>query len=1075
MYTTYTKPRLNTPRQKSRSSPSSPGNHKSRRNVRQIQNQLDSLRTRQNSSILRNSVLIADISRLKQQVSHMNVSFNKLERARDSYDRYVETCMVSWVQKVFRESGTSKDVSSSYKPEPTESAVHGTPTKTIGIQTTHEHPSSLQASDWSISPETESQLLIPAMHSTMIIPSVSSKPPRDTSQRHSAPAFQTRTETSLVPHVINLSDLRAPNMPPDATLMSSYDQSIFSVYPRMMTSHPESPIPPALSTSHLCVPQQPVPSNSTPTQIPTGNNPALHSFPNVSMIAPPEGIAQSQHSFALPQQPVVYVNTIRPQFQTNQRHNETHSVPTTPPNATIQSSVNPLVETTLPLCTNFQPMNFSQGQTSDTFNIFQDHPIPPGATFQARFPGPNIPSFDSTIPIPANPRMEFTLPENATIRHHLPLYANFQPPTILQTQSNMAPNMAVQTPANPQVDLPLPPSATSHPPISIQDTIVPLSAISEPPLIPQIQAPIGTQPATFSRDLLPPSTDTIHLNREQVTQPLYTSDIRTLSPQSSDSGRHQVAQPLRHNLSPQTPKQAPPPPIHSILPPAKQASHFEPQLSHSRQPSTLPTIPEPQHETGEMAATYEPPPPAINNTSTALPRVPSAQEFQLQHLMNLERRATLDLGSEFEFKFSLNPSVSIAPTDTSNIPRHNSASSPTLDTLDNGMVSEASSEGDNDGSKLESSRNQFDLTAGEVSEEEIARKPSHIMVDTTATSKPPVNVSAIKKIGAALNAHCRDTTISGGVKIYDSIAATDAMKGQISESNVIANRILSQAEAPESNLASWDVQILGATFLSEISKYVRENGPVITAEMLLLTSRVDLECFNRHLLTNCQDLWRVINEHFASLIEAKLSADEIGVIFTPYIMKANASSEDTKKGTHILVGVLNEMFDLEVKRESIVELTQDYISDSESDYVAENKEEAYLHLLKSMTIKSVDTGVKSGPERDDIMSIPSSIVSEGSADADLDLMVPPVPPKNSDQSPTQLLDEAVGEKIESSDSDSMEEPAIYVPDFGGSESMSDRERKKKLEKLWGTEPDSGSEAESVKPAKRKASLDDFDF
>ena len=123
---------------------------------------------------------------------------------------------------------------------------------------------------------------------------------------------------------------------------------------------------------------------------------------------------------------------------------------------------------------------------------------------------------------------------------------------------------------------------------------------------------------------------------------------------------------------------------------------------------------------------------------------------------------------------------------------------------------------------------------------------------------------------------------------------------------------------------------------------------------------------------------------------------------------------------------------------------------------------------------SVDEGVKSGID-EDIVSIPSSLVSEGSADVDLGLMVSPVAPKNSDQSPTQLLEEAVGEKMESSDSDSEEEPAGYVSDFGGSGSMSDREKKKKFDKFWGSDLDSESEEERVKPAKKKSSLDDFDF
>ena len=387
-------------------------------------------------------------------------------------------------------------------------------------------------------------------------------------------------------------------------------------------------------------------------------------------------------------------------------------------------------------------------------------------------------------------------------------------------------------------------------------------------------------------------------------------------------------------------------------------------------------------------------------------------------------------------------------------------------------MSEGSS-GSEKGSQLQSSRNQFDLTAGADSEEEVRRKESQIMVDTAAAAKPRATVSVIRKIGTALNAYCLDTTVSGSVKMYDSIAPSDHMKGQIAESNVLTNRILSQAEAPDSNLGSWDVQTLGAIFLSEISKYVSENGPILTNGMLSQT-RVDLESFNRLLPINSQDLWRAINEHFASLIEGKMSADEIGVTFTPYLMKKSSSSEDIKKGTHILVSLLSEMFDLDAKRESIVELTQDYSSDSVSDYVPEDKGGAYQLLLKTMASKSVDEGVKSGIDEDTV-SIPSSLVSEGSADVDLGLMVSPVAPKNSDQSPTQLLEEAVGEKMESSDSDCEEESAGYVPDFGGSGSMSDREKKKKFDKFWGSDLDSESEEERVKPAKKKSSLDDFDF
>ena len=127
-------------------------------------------------------------------------------------------------------------------------------------------------------------------------------------------------------------------------------------------------------------------------------------------------------------------------------------------------------------------------------------------------------------------------------------------------------------------------------------------------------------------------------------------------------------------------------------------------------------------------------------------------------------------------------------------------------------------------------------------------------------------------------------------------------------------------------------------------------GPILTNGILSQT-RADLESFNRLLPINSQDLWPAINEHFASLIEGKMSADEIGVTFTPYLMKRSSSSEDIKKGTHILVSLLSEMFDLDAKRESIVELTQDYSSDSVSDYVPEDKGGAYQLLLKTMASK----------------------------------------------------------------------------------------------------------------------------
>ena len=888
-----------------------------RRNVRQIQDQLDSLRARERASFSRNSALLADISRLKKQVQNMNVSVNRLERARDYYDRYVETCMVTWIQKAFRETGTEERVDSGNKHD------FASPTKTIGVQTTHDH-STTQISDWSISPDSERQLM-PPMQSTMILPNAATQPPpRDTRPHPDA--------SSCVPSVINLSDLVAPSVPlqdtfvpPDPTLSVLYShgfataQAAPTALPFLQAAH-ASPLPTGLPPPHPLVPQMLPPGLALrhPYMHPT----AFHS-PNVSMVTPHTLLAVP-HSYASPQQPVAYPNLpIYPNIPTPH-----HSIDTSLPPAPQQ----PLMPTGM---------------------------LPPSADNE---------------PISHTPSTE-----------HSPVESRIQGD---------------------------PPEATPMPP---------------------------TRPL---EDCVLPATSLQTLSLLHLTQPLRHSD--TIPTQST--------------------KPAPPPPRHSLHSPSKQVAHSpEPQLSHSRQSSTLPTIPEPNFESGELTpvsapqSDTEPLVRSASNTPVGMRRVPSAYEFALHHLENLEKRATLDLGDRSGSEAGPHQANSL---DTGSQSRGRLSSSQKSDT-------DADSEGSGRDkfSHLKSTPNQFDLTALLVSEsgseEELRHKPSQVMSEPVSGG-----LTVLRNLAATLNTHCPAAT-----RLYDTIPAIDTLKPQI-ESGAVANRILSQADTSDmAQLASWDVRTLSAVFLSEVSKYVLLSGPVLTPE-ILSRAKLDLDTFNRALPLGSQEVWHVLVGHFVSLFEANYSVEFISATFATHLVTPLSTPDTVELATGALDSLLRDLFEERDREEQEPSLS----STSSSNINSEPREEVYQQLLKSVT---VDDGVKSG-----LVSPLSSLASGGSEGGQLEegvnLVTPGATSKVADLSPTQLLDQAVGEKIpsdESSGTESVEEGDIYVPSFGPPKPMSDRDRKIKFEKFWGSDLDS-DESEGPAPAvKRKPSygLDEFDF
>ena len=892
-----------------------------RRTVRQIQEQLDSLRTRERASLTRNSGLLADISRLKKQVQNMNVSVNRLERARDYYDRYVETCMVNWIQKSFRETGTEKRVGSSLEEHPS-------PTKNIGVQTTHDL-STTQISDWSISPDSERRL-IPPMQSTLIIPNAATQlPPRDT---------RPHTDTSsCLPPVINFSDLLTPSVPlqdtfaPQNHILSAYypEQSTPAVMPSSQAPY-ASPLPIGLPPYRPLVPRMLPPGT---TYVHTN---AFHNVPNVSMIAPHPYLAVPQ-SYAWPQQPAVYPNPpISPTIPTPR-----HSIDTSLP----LSAMPPDATQTVP-----QQRELSTG-------IFQV-------------------SVD-TAPLSHIPA-----------EHHSPFKSHSKRDT--------------------------PESSQIPPTRPLEDSVLPA--------------------ATFH-----------------------------------------TSQPLRHSdtIPTQNTKSVPPPPRHSFHSPSKQVVHSpEPQLSHSRQSSTLPTIPEPRHETPEFTpqsvplSDTQPPNRSASDTPVGMRRVPSAYEFALHHLDNLERRATLDLGDRSSSEAGPHrPNHSL---DSREQMSYNHKSD--TDVESNGSERDRFSH-------LKSTPNQFDLTALLVSEsgseEELLRhKPSQVM------SESPSGLTVLRTLAASLNSHCTNTALSATTKLYDPISATDTFKPQIAESNVVVSKILFQADTSDvAQLATWDVHTLGAVYLSEVSKYVHLTGPILTPE-IINTPHLDLDTFNRMLPLGSQEVWNVLVGHFVSLFEARYSVEEISATFATHLVKPLSPPESVELASRVLAALLNEMLVAEASEKPEPTLSSSSSSDLNSEPV---REEVYQQLLKSVAVERVDRGVKSGEEVDSI-SIPSSLGIEGPVGQfEAGAILMPPGPTAEEQSPTQLLDEAVGEKIqsdESSGSESVEEADIYLPSFGPPKPMSDRERKTKFEKFWGSDLDSDeSDVGQVAAVKKKPSsgLDDFDF
>ena len=879
-------------------------------------------------SASRNSSLLADISRLQKQVKGMNVSVNRLERARGNYDRYVETCMVSWIQKSFRETGTE----SRHSPGTTQEQ---TPTKTIGVQTSLEH-STTQLSDWSISPDT-------LIHSTLLVPEVSDRlPPRDTSRppsRHPR-AKPSVDVSSVMPSVINFSDLRDPTLPLQDTFSTPRADSVLSA-PTFVTSEP------TLQSG------MPAGNHSTPLY------PHPHTFqsiPNVSMIPQPY-----LHSYVLPQQPVVYPG-----------------IPFSPALATT--------------------------------------PMPLPATYQPTMPLPAT----SIPPVPLPATYQPTMPLPATYQPRVPLSATYMPPVPLP--ATYQPRVLLSDTYIPHVPL----LATCVAPTTLSESSAPLSATFKP----QLESPLAVEVPTFEYE----STESLPLPEIPVPQ----VPIATL--------------PLSDTI-PQAVKSPPPPPKSSVLSPSKPTPQsFEPSathLSHSRQSSVLPTIPEPFVPLYDHFPDSQPPP-ATLHTSAGMRRVESAHEFAVDYPVNQRVRESVDLGVQHP------PDLFDTITPSQNL----SGSVHTSESHKSDYELDSDSSGRE--KRLKSTPNQFDLTALLVqesgSEQEVSgldtalRKPSQVMTESPTVQPLRDHILVLNNLSATLNIMCQS-----GAPMYG-----DTFDHQLAESNVVSNKILSQAATSEvAQLASWDIQILRNVFLEEISKVTLTNGAILTPDVLSQPN-LDLNSFNRILPLGCVPLWECLVGHFSALFKAKTSLQDICATFVPLLV-APASSETVKLGSQVLTRVLNEIFGL--KEEGVGSRLE-----SEPELY---QEEAYRSLLKSMTLKSVEEGVKSG-SLDDLVSAASSLLSEGSVAvpfyAGIESKV-----SEQEQSPTQLLDQAVGEKIQSDSSDS--EP-LYVPSFAP-QKMTHREKRTKFEKFWGSDLDSEDSESILEPSKvvkkEKNGLDDFDF
>ena len=885
---------------------SPPIKSRARKTARQIQTQLDSLRSRERISASRNSALLSDISRLKKQVRNMNVSVNRLERARGNYDRYVETCMVNWIQKSFRESGT--DSRHSYG-----STQEQTPTKNIGVQTTLEH-STAQLSDWSISPDT-------LIHSTLLVPEVSDRlPPRDTSRPSSRhPATKPPVDvSSVMPSTINFSDLRDPSLPLQDTFSTPRGESILSVPTLQSGMNAGTYSTPLYPHSHT-----------------------FQSIPNVSMIPQPY-----LHSYVLPRQPVVYPG-----------------IPFSPAVAT----------THVPLPATYQPL------------------MSPQAT--------------SIVSVPIS----------ATFVPPVPLIATSVSPTTLS---------------------------------AISESSAPLSATFKPLL----ESPLAVASPNFDFE----STESVPLPEIPVPQ------MQTATQPLSEPPRQHSTQILRHtDTIPQSVKSPPPPPKSSILSPSKPTPQiFEPSathLSHSRQSSILPTIPEPSVPLYDHFSTSQPPP-ATLHTSAGMRRVESAHEFAIEYPINHLSQESVDLGAHHPPEFD-----TITPSQNLSGSIHTSETHKSDYELD----SDSSGSGRDRNSGLKSTPNQFDLTALLVQEsgsdlevsglEKTLRKPSQVMTESPTLQPPRDHILVLNNLSDTLNKLCQS-----GAAIYG-----DTFDHQQAESNVVSNKILSQAATSEmAQLASWDIRTLRNVFLAEISKMALTNGAILSPD-ILSQPNLDLNYFNRTLRLGCVPLWECLIRHFSALFNAKTSLQNICATFAPLLVAPASSNETVNLGIQVLMGVLNEKFCLEEKGVG-----------SKLDLEPElYQEEAYRSLLRSMTIKSADEGVKSG-SFDDLVSAASSISTEGS------VAVPfyaGIESKVSELSPTQLLDQAVGEKIpsDSSDSEPLPETGLYVPSFAP-QKMTHREKKTKFEKFWGSDLDSeDSESLKLEPSKvvkgKNHGLDDFDF
>ncbi|KAI6659738.1 IgGFc-binding protein-like [Oopsacas minuta] len=958
-----------------------------RKDARRIQNHLDSLRSRERISVTRNSSLLADICRLKRQVQSMNVSVNRLERARGNYDRYVQTCMVSLVQKSFRETGTDNLLSSGTKLEPNQTD-HLTPTKTIGVQTSLEQTST-HISDWSISPDS-------LMHSTMLAPDVSDKlPPRDTPKRHNYMSHHPKPPvdmSSLVPPVINFSDLRTPIVP----LQDTFSTPLHGSVPRVIVP-PESSIPIEL------------PTISTPL---FAQQNTFQSLSNVSMI--PQTYLALPHSYVLSQQPVGYPNQ---PFQPSEIISATSLHPVSSP-ATFQISVSSPSTSQLPV-------------PSPATSL---HPVPSPATFQIPVPSAisqlAIPSSATPqLPVPSPATSQLAVPSPATSLHPVPSPVTFQIPV----------------PSSATSQLPVPPPTTSlHP--------VPSPATSQLP----VPSPATSEFSSFVQ--FPETSKSPVL---EATQPLELCEtelttFHTLQgPISGDTSRHQMAQTIRHSDTiPQRIKSPPPPPKHSLLSPSKPATQIlelQTQFSHSRQSSSLPTIPEPDEPLFEPPSDKQPPVTILNN-SVGMHRVPSAHEFALHHLDNLDRRSSIDIGDRSGIVLK-----------STNSDTHKSEND--LDT---------DSSGPERISHLKSTPNQFDLTALLVlesgSDEEFRRKPSQVMAEFANNQQTRDHFIILNNLAVTLNKLCLNTT-PGGARIYGAISQIDTFKPQISESNVVTSKIESQAATSEmAQLATWDMQALGNVFLSEITKLTLQNGAILNSE-ILSKEEINLDSFNNNLPFVNKRIWNCLLGHFSALLQAKMSVEDICATFVPFLVEPLSSNDHLKTANKILLRILSEIFDLKETTPNNVEPSLSFSSDLNSESF---KEDAYQHLLKSMALEAKDGGVKSGIQ-DDILSAPSSLVSDESVKQDFNAGINS---KSCEESPTQLLEQAVREESQSDSSDSDVVEDIYVPSFAPSKLMSDREKKTKFEKFWGSDLDSdGSESEPMRSVKRKTSkgVDEFDF